>query len=115
MASNFLGEGIGYYYKGEANSMHIVPQIAEYLRNHLGLYFQQDSAPGHAANFTKEVLESFGIRPIWWPPNSPDLSRIEGISDEQKDWVQDLDSMSILTISGYGGQLELHGTKYQMK
>jgi len=71
--------------------MHIVPRIAEYLKSHPGLYFQQDNAPGHAANFTKEALESFSIQPIWWPPNSPDLAPIKGIWDEQKDLVQDLD------------------------
>jgi len=68
-----------------------VPRIAEYLGGHLGLLFQHDNAPGHSAYLTKEVLQSYGIYPIWWPPNSLDLSPIESIWDEQKDWVGDLD------------------------
>jgi len=97
--SGKYGKGLGIFWEKEwgtitkeSYSIHIVPHIAEYLKNHPGLYFQQDNAPGHSAGFTKEVLESFGIHPIWWPPNSPDLAPIEGIWDEQKDWVQDLDS-----------------------
>ena len=36
-------------------------------------------------------MAAYGIQATWWLPNSPDLSPIESIWDEQKDWVQDLD------------------------
>ena len=75
----------------ESYSEHIVPRIAEYLQEHPDLQFQQDNAPGHKAIITKEALEYYGIRPIWWPPQSPDLSPIESIWDEQKNWMQDFD------------------------
>lgn len=39
--------------------MHIVPRIAEYLKNHPGRYFQQDNASGHTAYFTKEFEKGF--------------------------------------------------------
>jgi transposase len=64
----------------ESYSTYIVPQVAEYMRTHPGLLFRQDNAPGHSARFTKEVLDSYGIQPIWWPPNSPDLAPISGTS-----------------------------------
>jgi hypothetical protein len=49
----------------ESYSTYIVPQVAEYMRTHPGLLFRQDNAPGHSARFTKEVLDSYGIQPIW--------------------------------------------------
>jgi len=44
--------------------MHILLRIAEYLKNYLGLYFQQDNALGHTTSFTKEDFESISIKPI---------------------------------------------------
>jgi len=72
----------------ESYSEHILPRVAEYMRTHPGLLFQQDNAPGHSAQFTKEMLEFYRIPTIWWPPNSPDLAPIENIWDEQKDWIE---------------------------
>jgi len=53
------------------------------------LYFQQDNAPGYASAFTKSVLKAVGIRVIEWPPHSPDLSPIETIWDDMKDYIQE--------------------------
>lgn len=96
--SGKYGKGLGIFWEkewrtitAESFSRHIVPRIAEYLQTHPGLLFQQDNAPGHSARLTEQTMEAYGIRQIWWPPNSPDLSPIENIWDEQKDWVQDLD------------------------
>lgn len=42
------------------------------------LYFQQDNAPSHTSNETKEVLKK--IKKLkFWPPNSPDISPIEKV------------------------------------
>ena len=97
--SGKYGKGLGVFWEkewgsitAESYSRYIVPRIAEYLREHPGLIFQQDNAPGHKAVMTREAMDVYGFRPIWWPPNSPDLSPIESIWDEQKDWMQDYDS-----------------------
>ena len=47
----------------------------------------QDGAPGHAAAYTKEGLDSGGIRCIHWPPFSPDLNPIEEIWNKMKDYL----------------------------
>ena len=61
----------------------------EIQRQYPDLYFQQDNAPGHASAFTKSVITAAGIRVIEWPPNSPDLSPIETIWDDMKDYLQE--------------------------
>ena len=60
----------------------VIPIVQEILQEYPELQFQQDNAKGHAADFTKEVFEAIGIEPIFWPPNSPDLSPTETIWDE---------------------------------
>src|SRR6266487_2262134 len=77
--------------RAECFSTYNVPYIAEYLRAYPRLLFQQDNAPGYLAKLTVQVMRDYGIQPICWPPNLPDLSPIESIRDEQKDWIQDLD------------------------
>jgi transposase len=96
--SGKYGKGPGIFFEKqwegitqESYSEHILPQVAEYMRTHPGLLFQQDNAPGHRAKFTKEILEYYGIPTMWWPPNSPDLAPIENIWDEQKDWIEIID------------------------
>jgi transposase len=96
--SGRYGKGFGVFFEKswggitkESYSEYIVPRVAEYMQEHPGLFFQQDNAPGHGANLTKQVLRSYGIQPIWWPPFSPDLAPIESIWDEQKDWIDVLD------------------------
>ena len=42
-----------------------------------GQIFQQDNAPIHTANKTKDYLELHGIWVMEWPPFSPDLNPIE--------------------------------------
>lgn len=66
----------------------IVPIIQEIIQQHPELLFQQDNAKGHASAFTRSVFKVIGIKPIKWPPNSPDLNPIETIWDEIKDYIQ---------------------------
>jgi transposase len=47
----------------------------------------QDNAPGHGAIATIEELNTRGLRPIFWPPNSPDLNPIEQIWNWMKDYI----------------------------
>jgi transposase len=44
-----------------------------------GTIFQQDNAPIHSADITKEWFENHGIWVIDWPPHSPDLNPIEPV------------------------------------
>jgi len=67
----------------------IIPIVDEILQEHPELQFQQDNGPGHASAFTKSVLKAAGIRVIEWPPHSPDLSSIETIWDDIKDYIQE--------------------------
>jgi transposase len=96
--SGIYGKGPSVFFEkawggvtAKSYSQHILPKVAEYLRTHPGLLFQQDNAPRHSAMFTKEMLDFYNIPTIWWPPNSPDLAPIESIWDEQKDWIEVLD------------------------
>lgn len=49
----------------------------------------QDNAPGHVAKATLAEMERWGLRPILWPANSPDLNPIETLWDWIKDYVQE--------------------------
>jgi len=40
------------------------------------------------SKFTKSVIAAGGLRVIEWPPFSPDLSPIETIWDDMKDYIQ---------------------------
>jgi hypothetical protein len=51
---------------------------------------------------TLRVLASYGIIPVLWPPNSPDISPIEDICDWQKDIMDILDPTTIATTVDYG-------------
>jgi DDE superfamily endonuclease len=63
--------------------------VDEILRQYPELSFQQDHAPGHASAFTQSVIAAAGLRVIEWPPFSPDLSPIETIWDDMKDYIQE--------------------------
>jgi hypothetical protein len=67
----------------------IIPVVDDILRQFPELSFQQDNAKGHASAFTKSVIAAAGIRVIEWPPCSPDLSPIETIWDDMKDYIQE--------------------------
>jgi hypothetical protein len=67
----------------------IIPIVDDILRQYPDLSFQQDHAPGHAFAFTKSVIAAVGFRVIEWPPYSPDLSPIETVWDEMKDYIQE--------------------------
>ena len=49
----------------------------------------QDNASGHAAKATIEEMERLGIRPIFWPANSPDWNPIGTVWDWIKDYIQE--------------------------
>ena len=49
------------------------------------LFFMQDNAPGHAAEYTIQELKDRGIPVIEWPPYSPDLNPIEVVWNIMKD------------------------------
>ena len=66
----------------------IIPIVDDILRQFPELSFQQDNAKGHASAFTKSVIAAARIRVIEWPPCSPDLSPIETIWDDIKDYIQ---------------------------
>jgi transposase len=96
--SGRFGKGFGVFWEkswgtitAETYSYYIVPKIAAYMQEHPGLQFQQDNASGHRAGYTLRVLASYGIVPVLWPPNSPDLSPIEDIWDWQKGIIDILD------------------------
>ena len=94
--SGLYGKGFGVFWEKswgtitkESYSEHIVPKIAEYMAAHSGLQFQQDNAGGHAAAFTMETMAMYGLRPIFWPSNSPDLNPIETLWNDMKNWIQE--------------------------
>jgi transposase len=66
----------------------IIPLVQEILQQYPELQFQQDNAKGHASAFVASVLDAINIRPMVWPPNSPDLNPIETLWDEMKDYIQ---------------------------
>jgi len=66
----------------------IIPAVDDILREYPDLYFQQDNAPGHSSKFTKSVITEAGFKVIEWPAKSPDLSPIETIWNDIKDYIQ---------------------------
>lgn len=51
------------------------------------IVFQQDNAPIHSSRLTREFLRTSGIKPIEWPPYSPDLNIMENIWSMLQDVV----------------------------
>jgi transposase len=51
------------------------------------LKFMQDNARGYRARETLEECRERGIRPIFWPPFSPDLNPIETVWNRMKDFI----------------------------
>ena len=97
--SGKYGKGLGIFWEKawgpiteESYSRHIIiPQLAEYMKEHPGLQFQQGNAGWHAARYTYEQLKQYGIPVIFWPLFSPDLSPIETVWDWIKDWIEEYD------------------------
>jgi hypothetical protein len=62
--SGKYGKGLGIFWEKswgpitkESYSQHIIPQLAEYMKEHPGLQFQQDNAGGHTAQYTYAQFE----------------------------------------------------------
>ena len=96
--SGKYGKGMGLFWEKEWKTIttktyceHTVPVILNYLFNHPGLSFQQDGGAGHNTVATLALMASWGLKPISWPPFSPDLSPIEDIWDRLKDILQEID------------------------
>ena len=66
----------------------ILPLIVSAREAHPNMSLMQDGAPCHAALNTMEKLQEVGIRPIVWPPYSPDLNPIECLWNTMKDYIQ---------------------------
>jgi hypothetical protein len=66
----------------------IIPIVDEILQQYPELQFQQDNAKGHASAFTKSVIKAAELRVIEWPPCSPDLSPIETLWHDMKDYIE---------------------------
>jgi transposase len=66
---------------------HVIPLIYQFMRENPGCIFMQDNAPAHRSRATQSLLNYLGIRPIEWPPYSPDLNPIEHVWKWMKDWI----------------------------
>ena len=57
----------------------ICDHFLPYAHSCFGEYFifQQDNAPIHVSQFSKEEFDTMKIKTIEWPPNSPDLNPME--------------------------------------
>ena len=63
----------------QANLLPTARQFYHHGRSIERWYFQQDNAPQHHSNHTREWLHNNGIIPIDFPPYSPDLNPIENL------------------------------------
>jgi transposase len=93
--SGLTGKGPGLFWEKswktinkESYVEHTVPVIEAFIHDNPGLFLMQDHAPGHAAKYTIDELESRDIQLIFWPPYSPDLNPIETVWNTMKDWIQ---------------------------
>ena len=93
--SGLTGKGPGLFWEKswktinkESYMEHTVPVIEAFIHDNPGLFLMQDHAPGHAAKYTIDELESRDIQLIFWPPYSPDLNPIETVWNTMKDWIQ---------------------------
>jgi ketohexokinase/beta-glucosidase len=65
--------------KNESYCNRTVPIINGWVRINPGMQLMQESAPGHAAQFTEDELRERAITVIAWPAYSPDLNPIEDL------------------------------------
>jgi hypothetical protein len=96
--SGRYGKGVAVFLEKEWGTIttksyceHIVPVVCSYLFHHPGLSLQQDGRAGHNTQATLDLLASWRIIPIFWPPFSPDLLPIEDIWDRLKNILQGID------------------------
>ncbi|RCN25850.1 hypothetical protein ANCCAN_28435 [Ancylostoma caninum] len=48
----------------------------------------QDNAPQHKSSYTSQVLSSWGVKVMDWPPESPDLNPIELVWGNMKNNIR---------------------------
>jgi transposase len=95
--SGKYGKGEGLFWEKEWKTItkatyteHTLPVVWKYIFNHPGLKFQQDGEQGHTA--AVKYLADRGIKLIFWPAFSLDLSPIETMWKRMKDLLCQIDS-----------------------
>ena len=73
---------------------HVIPQILVYLQEYSELLLMEDNASPHKAAKTVQYWADHNVKPIVWPPFSPDLNPIENPWREIKRLIRGMDKLS---------------------